>query len=221
MKKYVSTSFASGASVEYLEGQLQELCKDDLISEELLQQSRSELHPSTSTAAEATVDSVEPLFNKDTVYHAGICNLAVCTRDPGNYQQLFKDKEMVPGHSFTELSLSRSGYLIARQNDCTVYFSFQSHPLLLEWSKQFKSFSEGGLILIILAIDFDGALIILTNSHLTFTEFFISQVSLSSVGIFPPASLWNCSTNNSALSSLVCKLTGKQGCVHVYESCFL
>ena len=144
-EKYVSSSFASGTSVEYLEGQLQELCKDDLISEELLQQSRSELHPSTSTA-EATVESIEPLFNKDTVYHAGICSLTVSTRDSGNYQQLFKDKEMVPGHSFTELSLSRSGYLIARQNDCTVYLSFKSQPLLLEWSKQFKSFSEGELI---------------------------------------------------------------------------
>ena len=147
VKKYVSSSFASGASVEYLEGQLQELCKDDLISEELLQQSRSELHPSPSTtAAEATVECIEPLFNKDTVYHAGICSLTVCTRDSGNYQQLFKDKEMIPGHSFTELSLSRSGYLIARQGDSTVYLSFRSHPLLLEWSKRFKSFSEGGLI---------------------------------------------------------------------------
>ena len=150
VKEYMSTSLASAVSVEYLEEQLQKLCKDDLISEELLQQSRSELHPSTSTA-EATSDSasaksIEPLFNKDTVYHAGICSLAVCTRNPVNYLQFLNDKKMVPGHTFKEMSLSQSKpdcYLIARQDNSTIYLGFQSEPLLQEWSKQFKSLSEG------------------------------------------------------------------------------
>ena len=153
MKDYISTSLASGASVECLEEQLQKLCKDNLIGEDLYQHARSDLHP-TPSIAEASSDSVavesaKPLFNKDTVYHAGICSLVVHTCDPGNYQQLFKDKEMVPSHSFTEVSLSRSRqdrYLIARQDDSTVYLGFQSEPLLLAWSKQFKSFSEGGIM---------------------------------------------------------------------------
>ena len=151
LKDYMSTSLALGTSVESLEEQLQELCKaDKLISEEIYQQTLSELHPIPS-ATEATPDSVtvEPLFTKDTVYHAGLCSLAVCTCEPGSYQQFFKDKEMVSGHSFTEVSLSRlrqDRYLIARQDDSIIYLGFQSEPLLLEWSKQFKSFSEGGIM---------------------------------------------------------------------------
>ena len=105
----------------------------------------SHSEPLTEEAG-AAISEPQPLFNKDTVYHAGICSLAVCTRNPGNYQQLFKDNEIVPGHSFTELSLSQSGYLIARQGNSTVYLGFQSEPLLLEWSRQFKSFSEGEII---------------------------------------------------------------------------
>ena len=154
VKDYISTSFASGASVESLEEQLQKLCKDNLIGEDLYQQTCSDLHPTLSTAEASSdsvaVESTNPLFNKVTVYHAGICSLAVRTCDPGNYQQFFKDKELVPGHSFTEVSLSRlrqDRYLIARQDDSTIYLGFQSEPLLLEWSKQFKSFSEGGIMI--------------------------------------------------------------------------
>ena len=150
VKEYMSTSLASGASVEYLEEQLQKLCKDDLISEELHQQSRSELHPLPSTTEatsdSATAKSIELLFNKDTVYHAGICSLTVCTRNPVNYLQFLNDKKVVPGHTFKEMSLSQSKqdrYLIARQDNSTIYLGFQSEPLLLEWSRQFKSFSEG------------------------------------------------------------------------------
>ena len=145
VKDYISTSIAFGESIESLEEQLQKLCKDDLISEEIFRQTCSRFHPTPSTA-EATS---ELLFNKDTVYHAGICSLVIHTCDPGNYQQYFKDKEMVPSHSFTEVSLSRSRqdrYLIARQDDSTIYLGFQSEPLLLEWSKQFKSFSEGEIM---------------------------------------------------------------------------
>ncbi len=73
----------------------------------------------------------EPLFCKDTVYHAGICSLAVSTCDAGNLLGLFKDREKVPGHSFREVSISRSKqdrYLVARQGESTFYFAFQSEP---------------------------------------------------------------------------------------------
>ncbi len=88
----------------------------------------------------------EPLFCKDTVYHAGICSLAVSTCDAGNLPGLFKNREKVPGHSFKEVSISRSKqdrYLVARQGESTFYFAFQSEPKLSEWPKHFKSFYEG------------------------------------------------------------------------------
>ena len=106
----------------------------------------AELLPTKGTKPIASrEEGSEPLFSKDTVYHAGVCSLAVNTCDAGNYQSFFKKKEMVPGHSFQAVSISRSKqdrYLIARQGDSTLYFAFQSEPKLLNW-KQYKSFSEG------------------------------------------------------------------------------
>ena len=99
---------------------------------------------------------------------------------------------MVHCHSFTEMSLSRSGYLIARQGDSTVYLDFLSEPLLLGWNRQFKSFSEGGTLPILLTLA-------------TFTpyNYCFLQVLLSNVGTFPHVSLWNYSTNSIVLFSLV------------------
>ena len=166
IRKHASTCLSLGASIDHVTDQLQGLCRDDLhISEGLYRQAlqdaidlHAELHPELTEAAVAskpTTSEPQPLINKDTVYHAGICSLAVCTRDAGNYQQFFKDKEMVPGHSLTGVSLSRSKqdrYLIARQGDSTVYLGFQSEPLLLEWSKQFKSFGKGVLQILLFGI---------------------------------------------------------------------
>ena len=89
------------------------------------------------------------LFSKDTVYHAGICSLAVndvkeC--DPGNYQKFFQKNPLIPGHDFQEVSISKSKkdrYLIARQGESTVYIAFQSEPCIQQWPKLFRSFSEG------------------------------------------------------------------------------
>ena len=166
IRKHASTCLSLGASIDHVTDQLQRLCRDELhISEGLyrlaLQDAidlHAELHPALTEAAVApkpTTSEPQPLFNKDTVYHAGICSLAVCTRDAGNYQQFFKDKELVPGHSLTGVSLSRSKqdrYLISRQGDSTVYLGFQSEPLLMEWIKQFKSFGKGVLQILLFGI---------------------------------------------------------------------
>ena len=162
--KYASDCLKCGTRVDHVTDRVQRLCRADLLSERLYQPAlqdaidlHAKLQPALTEAAVAskpTTSKLQPLFNKDTVYHAGICSLAVCTRDAGNYQQFFEDKEMVPGHTLTGVSLSRSKqdrYLFARQGDSTVYLGFQSEPLLLEWSKQFKSFGEGvlqGLIML-------------------------------------------------------------------------
>ena len=139
VKDYITKSIQSDASMELITEQLQKLRSDGHICEHLYQQAlaeasklHSELHTTPTEAANATISKPQPLFNKDTVYHAGIFSLAICTHDAGNYQRFFKDKMMVPGHSFTEVSLSRSKqdrFLIAQQDESTIYFSFQSEPL--------------------------------------------------------------------------------------------
>ncbi len=86
------------------------------------------------------------LFSKPVVYHASICSLAVNKTDAGEYQKFFKNKRFVPGHSFKEVSISRSKqerYLIATQDDSTYYIAFQSEPNITEWPKRFKSFEHG------------------------------------------------------------------------------
>ena len=100
---------------------------------------RSELEASKSVA-------VEPLFCKDTIYHAGVCSQAVCDYSAGDYQKFFKNKQFVPGHAFKAVSFSRSKketFLIAQQGESTYYFAFKGRPCLSDWTKGYKSFSEG------------------------------------------------------------------------------
>ena len=157
--KLVTTSLQSGQSLESVQTQLQKLHKEDFLitenifkkAQELAIETHAQLSPAESCAAEALMPvakASQPLFSKDTVYHAGICSFAVSTCDAGNYQSFFKKKDLVPGHSFHAVSISRSKqdrYLIARQGDSTYYFAFQSEPHLLEWSKKFTSFNEGDI----------------------------------------------------------------------------
>ena len=156
--KFITTSLQSGQSLESVQEQLQILHKEELLisedtykkAKELAIETHTQLSSESSAAVVMSVQTAkasEPLFSKDTVYHAGICSLAVTTCDAGNYQSFFKKKDLVPGHSFRAVSISRSKedrYLVARQGDATYYFAFQSQPNLLEW-QQFFSFNEGNV----------------------------------------------------------------------------
>ena len=157
--KFVTTSLQSGQSLESVQMQLQKLHKEEFLitegtfkkAQELAIKIHSQLPPVEFGAAVALMPvskASQPLFSKDTVYHAGICSFAVSTCDAGNYQSFFKKKDLVPGHSFQAVSISRSKqdrYLVARQGDSTYYFAFQSEPHLLEWAKKFTSFNEGNI----------------------------------------------------------------------------
>ena len=87
----------------------------------------------------------EPLFSKDTIYHADLCCRVLAEGDAGNYQSLFKKLPNGQGHSFKAVSMSRSKtarLLIAEQGDSLIYFAFEGRPQLLDW-KGYKSFDEG------------------------------------------------------------------------------
>ena len=160
-EEFAASSLQLGMGIAQVLSQLEKLHRDDLLlSADPYQQAKEvaariyaesakeEDHsiPVLKTEESVLLERTEPLFCKDSVYHAGVCSLAVSNYDAGNYLGLFKDRRKVPGHSFREVSISRSKqdrYLIARQGDSTFYFAFQSEPRLSEWSKQFKSFYEG------------------------------------------------------------------------------
>ena len=158
VREYITESQQSGSTKEHIEGHLQELHRRDfLLSEPIYEWARQLV---SEMFEEAAVDessceplspseSREPLFCKDTVYHASICSRAINECDAGNYQKFFKTKEKVPGHSFKEVSISRSKqdrYLVARQGESTYYFAFQSEPDHSKWPNLFKSFSEGKIL---------------------------------------------------------------------------
>ena len=86
------------------------------------------------------------------MFHASLCCQAVSSCTAGDYQQFFKNKELVPGHSFNAISISRprhdssslrEQYLIAKQGESTYYIAFQSETDLREWPKKSASFIQG------------------------------------------------------------------------------
>ena len=162
--EFLSQSQQSGALLKDVQITLHELHqKKYLISESVLRwaiQKASELFSAQDDLIHASVPDMpfpqspaevtEPLFCKDTVYHAGLCCEAVTTCTAGDYQKFFKN---VPGHSFNAVSFSRprqdgslcEHYLIATQGESKYYIAFQSEPNLTEWPKKCTSFTQGQL----------------------------------------------------------------------------
>ena len=157
ISNFLSRSFESKQSLEEITECLRRLYSEELlISKEVFVKAQrlaeNEGAKSKSRYNEIPVFSsnqctkVEPLFCKDTIYHAGVCCQAVCNYSAGDYQKFFKNKELVPGHAFKAVSFSRSkkeAFLIAQQGESTYYFAFKGRPCLSDWTKGFKCFSEG------------------------------------------------------------------------------
>lgn len=106
----------------------------------------------TKSLVNTTDEEVDPLFCKDTIYHACMCSHAVSIYSAGDYQTFFKNKNKDPlGHSFKAVSFSRSkdnSFLIAQKGESTFYFAFKGRLSLSDWAKDYKSFNEGKSIII-------------------------------------------------------------------------
>ena len=156
---FITRSIESGVSLDDINEQLKKCYSEELlISEEVFtqaQQLATEEFAKRSSASSngllitlsgSKAAVVEPLFCKDTIYHAGVLCQAVSMYTAGDYQKLFKNKELVPGHGFKAVSFSRSKeetFLIAQRGESTYYFAFKGRPNLSGWTKGFKCFSEG------------------------------------------------------------------------------
>ena len=159
----LTESQQSGTPKEDVKEKLCELClKKYLITESVYQWSLKKIEEifiqkddllldSTDMSPSAGSQCTEPLFSKDTIYHASICCQALTCCTAGDYQKFFKDTQRVPGHSFQAVSISRptpdgkqhERYLIAKQGESKYYIAFESQPVLSQWPKKCNSFVEG------------------------------------------------------------------------------
>ena len=156
---FITRSIESGVSLDDINEQLKKCYSQELlISEEVFTQAQqlaaeefTKRRSASSSAvlitpSESKPAIVEPLFCKDTIYHAGVCCQAVSMYKAGDYQKFFKNKELVPGHGFKAVSFSRlkeETFLIAQKGESTYYFAFKGRLNLSDWTKGFKCFSEG------------------------------------------------------------------------------
>ena len=159
----LTDSQQSGTPAEDVKEKLCELCqKKYLITEAVYQWSLKKIREiftqeddlslgSTELISPADSQRTEPLFSKDTIYHATICCQALTYCTAGDYQRFFKDTQRVPGHSLQAVSISRptpdgkqhERYLIAKQGEAKYYIAFESQPVLSQWPKKYHSLIEG------------------------------------------------------------------------------
>ena len=159
----LTESQQSGTPAEDVKEKLCELCqKKYLITESIYQWSLKKVKEIFTKEEDLSFDSAErtspadpqhtePLFSKDTIYHASICCQALTCCTAGDYQKFFKDTQRVPGHSFQAVSISRptpdgkqhERYLIAKQGESKYYIAFESQPVLSQWLKKYHSFIQG------------------------------------------------------------------------------
>ena len=159
LTNFMTRSIGSGVSLDDVNEQLKKCYSEEmLISKEVFTQAQQlaaeefakRRSASSSgvliTPSESKATVVEPLFCKDTIYHAGVCCQAVSMYTAGDYQKFFKNKDVVPDHGFKAVSFSRSKeetFLIAQNRESTYYFAFKGRLNLSDWTKGFKCFSEG------------------------------------------------------------------------------
>ena len=157
IQHYIETALKAGVNAETLQKHIWSLCYVDfLIPTVLGQWARDQItHLSMPTSTESVITSehtsdqsqvTDPLFSKDTLYHASLCCQIVSTSTPGNFRERM---EQMSGHTLEEASMSISEtkenvdrYLIAKQKN-TVYVAFQSEPKLLMWMQKYGSFDAG------------------------------------------------------------------------------
>ena len=154
------TSIQSGMSQEQVQAQLQRLHKQELlITEDVLKEAEKQIVEECAKRTPATVvathsaDSTAlcaPLFCKDTIYHASICSHVVSTCDAGDYQKFFKNKDLVPGHSFRAVSLSRTkktpSSLLRRESPLTTLLLRGSPTFYSGPNSSSPSMKVGGVI---------------------------------------------------------------------------
>ena len=163
IQHYIENALKAGVNAETLQKHIGSLCYVDFLVPTVLDQwARDQINEidtqlSMPTSTESVITSehtsnqtqvTDPLFSKDTLYHASLCCQVVSTSTAGNFRERM---QQMSGHMLEEASMSISEtkenvdrYLIANcKQENTVYVAFQSEPTLSMWMQKYGSFDAG------------------------------------------------------------------------------
>ena len=142
MGQFIDKSLDAGLSVDKVKSEIHALCYKEMVvpsilldwtKEEFEEKSlnHTERNPRSKENICATLrphDHEQLLFNKDTLYHAGLCCEAISSCSTEHDIKVFFQTGS-PMHSLEEISFSKNHhvkpYLIAKQGN-TIYVAFQS-----------------------------------------------------------------------------------------------
>lgn len=157
IQRFIDNSLDSRVPLDQVKSEMKDLCDKEFAVphalcswamgqvEEMGQKMASQLEVSQPLALLKEIDQEPPLFCKDTIYHAGLCCLAVTTCNSENVANFFSHKN--PQHNFKEVSFCQGNssfktYLITMKEN-TIYVAFQGEPALTKWIEESDSFEDG------------------------------------------------------------------------------
>ena len=164
IESHIETELIAGMSTDTLKEQMRSLCHKDFVVPSAIQDwalqevdiINMKLAPVPGHSLVQTPqpeEPTQPLFSKDTLYHASLCCEAVSMHNAANFKMFFQRS----AHHLDEVSMSISEgresvdqYLIASfQKTKTLYVAFQSQGTLSRWKSTYNSFEEGLLLIIL------------------------------------------------------------------------
>ena len=163
IETHIEAELKAGMTTDTLKEQMRSLCHKDLVVPSAIQDwvlqavdiINMKLTPVPGHSLVQTPqpeEPTQPLFSKDTLYHASLCCEAVSMHNAANFKIFFQRS----AHHLDEVSMSIfegrenvDQYLIASsQKTKTLYVAFQSQGTLSGWKSMYNSFEEGLLLII-------------------------------------------------------------------------
>ena len=170
IETHIETELKAGMNTDTLKEQMRSLCHKDLVVPSAIQDwvlqavgtISMKLAPVPGQSQSLVQipqpeEPTQPLFSKDTLYHASLCCEAVSMHNAANFKIFFQKS----AHNLDEVSMSifegrenvDQYFIASSQKTKTLYVAFQSQGTLSGWKSMYNSFEEGLLLIISICID--------------------------------------------------------------------
>lgn len=160
IQSYIEAELKTSTKTDALKEQIRSLCHKEFVIPSTIHEWSLQTVETTNMKFKTQVPAIrqaqlqleeptQPLFCKDTLYHASLCCEAVSMHNIANFKNVFHTS----GHHLDEISMSISEgrenvdqYLIACSKQTkTLYIAFRSEGTLSGWMNKYSSFEEGQL----------------------------------------------------------------------------